>query len=78
MTGTPPGDVEAVVTAVVVQACAGLQTIGQTLQAKTIRALIYQLLQFCQHGLQSRLSFDHTSQSLWKDDLTEIGVQLLQ
>lgn len=40
--------------------------------------MLHQLLQLCQHGLQSGLSFYHTAQSLWKDDLTEVGVQFLQ
>ncbi len=73
-----PGDVETVVVSIMVQACGGLQTVDQTLQAETIRALLHQLLQLCQHGLQGGLSFYHTAQSLWKDDLTEVGVQFLK
>lgn len=73
-----PSDVEALVVPIMVQAHGGLQTVSQTLQAETIRALLHQLLQLCQHGLQGGLSFHHTAQSLWKDDLTEVGVQFLQ
>lgn len=73
-----PGDVETVAMPILVQACGGLQTVDQTLQAETIRALLHQLFQLCQHGLQRGLSFYHAAQSLWKDDLTEVDVKFLQ
>lgn len=73
-----PCNVQAVVVPIMVQASGGLQTVDQILQAKTIRALFHQLLELSQHGLQGGLSLDHTTQSFWKDDLTEIGIQLLQ
>lgn len=55
-----------------------LQIVDQSLQSKTIGALLHQLLNFYQHGLQSGLSFYHTTQSFWEDDLSKVGVQLLQ
>lgn len=69
---------EAVVVPILIKVYSGLQTVGQTLQAETIGTLLHQLLQLCQHGLQSGLSFYHTAQRFWKDDLSEVGVQFLQ
>lgn len=68
---------EAVVVPIVVQTRGRLQAVDQTLQPETVGALLEQLLQLGQHGLQGGLSFDHTTQSLRKDDLTEVGVEFL-
>lgn len=62
---------------ILVEPYSRLQTVDQSLQSKTIRTLIHQLLHLYQHGLESGLSFYHTTQSFWEDDLSEIGVEFL-
>lgn len=66
------------VVGVQVQAHGGLQVLTQTLQTEAIGGLLHQLLQVRQHGVQSGLFLQHAAQCLWKDDLPEVGVQLLQ
>lgn len=66
------------VVGVQVQAHGGLQVLTKTLQAEAIGGLLHQLLQVRQHGVQSGLFLQHAAQRLWKDDLPEVGIQLLQ
>lgn len=72
-----PGDVEAVVVGVQVQAHGGLQVLAQTLQTEAIGGLLNQLLQVGQHGVQSGLFLQHAAQRLREDDLPEVGIQFL-
>lgn len=69
-----PCNVKQMVVSILVEPHSRLQTVNQSLQSKTIRALLHQLLYLHQHGLESGLSFYHTTQSFWKDDLSKIGV----
>lgn len=62
------------VVSILIKTYSRLQIVDQSLQSKTIRTLLHQLLYFYQHGLQSGLSFYHTTQSFWEDDLSEVGV----
>lgn len=55
-----------------------LQRLPQALQGHAVCTLLYQRVQLRQHALQSALSLQHAAQSLGEDDLTEVGVQLLQ
>lgn len=62
------------VVSILIKTYSRLQVVDQSLQSKTIRTLLHQLLYLHQHGLQSGLSFYYTTQSFWEDDLSEIGV----
>lgn len=62
------------VVSILIKTYSRLQIVDQSLKAKTIRTLLHQLLYFYQHGLKSGLSFYHTTQSFWEDDLSEVGV----
>ena len=62
------------VVSILIKTYSRLQIVDQSLQSMTVGTLLHQLLYFYQHGLQSGLSFYHTTQSFWEDDLSEVGV----